>query len=341
MTDDSDDWKRIHALCTEGRAFSAQEASELEKHVQTSPADLDARAKLTGYYEQQWMSRVESSPDAFTGDERKRFGLPDGYFKHALYFIEHVPESEYVRMCTHSIHRPLNPVGYEDARNIWMQHLGADPDNLDLIRNAQRFFVINEPEVAEELLLRGKKLDPENPEWPDALSHFYNLSRRRKRGDARAKALSEKGVAIQLKGAEVDGADFSDAALLAFIASDFEKADQYAKRAIEIAAGERRSPALHFGHTVLGRLALIHGDLGKAKEHLLASADVEKYPTLSSFGPTMTLAKELLEANEREVVLEYFERCSKFWGYGSDRLDKWASEVRAARIPDFESNLRE
>jgi hypothetical protein len=51
----------------------------------------------------------------------------------------------------------------------------------------------------------------------------------------------------------------------------------------------------------------------------------------------MTLARELLEKGERQVVLEYFKLCASFWK--NDRLDTWASEVRAGKIPDFGANL--
>ena len=53
----------------------------------------------------------------------------------------------------------------------------------------------------------------------------------------------------------------------------------------------------------------------------------------------MSLAKDLLEKGERDVVLEYFEACRKFWKMGEDDLDKWSKEVKAGTIPDFGANL--
>jgi hypothetical protein len=51
----------------------------------------------------------------------------------------------------------------------------------------------------------------------------------------------------------------------------------------------------------------------------------------------MALAKELLEKGEPEIVLEYFELCSKFWRNG--KLDQWTNEVRKGNDPDFGANL--
>jgi hypothetical protein len=53
----------------------------------------------------------------------------------------------------------------------------------------------------------------------------------------------------------------------------------------------------------------------------------------------MTLAKELLQKHEKDVVLEYFELCSKFWKLRRDRLDRWSAAVKEGEIPDFGGNL--
>ena len=54
----------------------------------------------------------------------------------------------------------------------------------------------------------------------------------------------------------------------------------------------------------------------------------------------MSLAKELLERGESEVVLEFFLLCAKFWEHGSDLLAEWIRQVRAGVKPDFGANLR-
>lgn len=75
-----------------------------------------------------------------------------------------------------------------------------------------------------------------------------------------------------------------------------------------------------------------------AAGYLLEAGRTPGSPQLSSFGPNMQLARELLEAGETRPVLEYFELCRKFWP--SPALDAWAAEVRAGQIPEFGANLK-
>jgi len=98
--------------------------------------------------------------------------------------------------------------------------------------------------------------------------------------------------------------------------------------------------ATHDGNVVLGRLALRSGNIASAKTHLLAAGLSSGSPTLDSFGPNMTLAKELLAHNEQATVLRYFDECGSFWhGSGSVSLHQWTEEVRAGKMPDFGANL--
>ncbi|WP_372895090.1 hypothetical protein [Stieleria sp.] len=97
--------------------------------------------------------------------------------------------------------------------------------------------------------------------------------------------------------------------------------------------------AIQDGNQVLGRLALATGDIAEAKKRLLASVDSQGSPQMNSFGPNMQLAKDLLAANEKQVVLEYFDLCRKFWKLGVDRLDAWTEAVENGETPDFGASL--
>jgi tetratricopeptide (TPR) repeat protein len=91
--------------------------------------------------------------------------------------------------------------------------------------------------------------------------------------------------------------------------------------------------AIHRGNLLLGRLALAAGDVPAAKEHLLAAGRTKGSPQLNSFGPKWELAQQLLEQNERAVVLDYLSLCRTFW-QGRDRdLEFWASAIRSGGTP--------
>ena len=135
------------------------------------------------------------------------------------------------------------------------------------------------------------------------------------------------------------------AAMASVDVGDYARAKCYAddllRLSVELFSKENPDDdSTHKGNLVLGRLALRGGNVEAAKSYLLKSAMVEGSPVLGSFGPNMTLAKELLEKDERQIVLEYFDLCAKFWEPGRDKqLKKWKSQVEAGKTPDFGANL--
>lgn len=97
--------------------------------------------------------------------------------------------------------------------------------------------------------------------------------------------------------------------------------------------------AIQDSNIVLGRIALKEGDVDAAKKHLLAAGASPGSPQMDSFGPNMSLAKDLLKKGEKEVVLQYFKLCRKFWKMGHANLDRWSKEVEEGKVPSFGANL--
>ena len=97
--------------------------------------------------------------------------------------------------------------------------------------------------------------------------------------------------------------------------------------------------AIHKGNLILGRIALREGNLEASKQYLLYAGETPGSPQLVSFGPNMVLAKELLEAGEKDAVLEYFKLCVNFWEMDFGRLKSWSEIVQSGRIPDFGRHL--
>jgi hypothetical protein len=60
---------------------------------------------------------------------------------------------------------------------------------------------------------------------------------------------------------------------------------------------------------------------------------------MNSFGPNVSLAKDLLEKGERDAVIQYLELCRKFWKLDNGRLDQWIKEIKAGKVPQFGANL--
>lgn len=134
-----------------------------------------------------------------------------------------------------------------------------------------------------------------------------------------------------------------DLAKRAYSAGDLSKASHYANQLLKMASDYPRDwnygNAVFYGNFVLGRVALQQGNVSLASNYLLASASTPGSPQLDTFGPNMSLAKELLEKGQKDVVLQYLEKCKKFWSDDFGKADKWISEVRSGHVPDFGANL--
>jgi len=157
----------------------------------------------------------------------------------------------------------------------------------------------------------------------------------------------EQLAALEKKAADFKGEDLFDElphlAKRAFAAGEIDKSESYAQQLLKMAPDYPKSwnygNAIFHGNAVLGRVALKRGDVKQADQYLLAAGATPGSPQLDSFGPNMTLAKELLEKNQTDVVLQFFQLCAKFWELNRGKLDQWSAEVRQGKIPFFGSNL--
>lgn len=143
----------------------------------------------------------------------------------------------------------------------------------------------------------------------------------------------------------------ADLARLAYEAGEPDRAREYAQLLLTEAPKYEGQfgyqTGVHHANIILGRVALKEGNVRKAREHLLQSARAAAFSRplgfgparLSSFGPNMSLAGELLARGERDAVLQYLEQCRVFWDSGQETIEKWSGEIRAGKTPDFGLNL--
>lgn len=160
-------------------------------------------------------------------------------------------------------------------------------------------------------------------------------------------SAQEQFAAIETKDAGLTGADLfyqlPDLAKRAFKAGEFDKAGHYSNELLEMAPQYPKDwnygNAVFYGNLVLGRIAVSRGNLPQAGQYLLAAGASSGSPQLNSFGPNMSLAKELLEKGQSAVVVQYFALCKKFWKMDYGKLDQWTAAARAGKVPDFGANL--
>jgi hypothetical protein len=122
-----------------------------------------------------------------------------------------------------------------------------------------------------------------------------------------------------------------------------EKARLYARELLQMASQYpddwNYGNAIYYGYFVLGRVALEDGNLALAGQYLMNAASTPGSPQLNSFGPNMTLAKELLEKGQFAVVGQFLTQCKTFWKMDRGNLDTWIGLVQHGKIPAFGANL--
>jgi hypothetical protein len=308
-----------------------QQAAELKSKLKANSNDLHTRLRLINYY---WRASLQSKEGAAA------------HAAHVMWVVEHKPECRALDGPESTIDHILNPEAYSDVKKLWLKQVREKATSAQVRANAANFVYFDDSDLAISLLIEAEKLDPKNTEWPCRLARDYSTGLYEAKDHVergrKALAAQERAAALAPKADRMD--HLIDLAQIAADADDFANAEKYGhelQTRIELDTAKERTwnygNAIHKVHIVLGRVALHKGDIAAAKDHLLKAGDTPGSPQLNSFGPNISLAKELLTKGERDVVLAYFEKCRKFWK--RDELDEWSKAVQAGQIPDFGANV--
>lgn len=122
---------------------------------------------------------------------------------------------------------------------------------------------------------------------------------------------------------------------ICFWSDDFEKSKAFTRKLKDNMGTFDRytteGQMLHDYYTIMGRHFLREGQTQEAKTYLLQSIDVKPSPVMTSFGPNMELAMDLLKAGETATVLEYLDGCAKFWK--EEPVNIWKQKISEGRMP--------
>jgi tetratricopeptide (TPR) repeat protein len=318
--------------------ITANDAKELEATLVTNPDNLAAHQQLIEYY-------FEASVNSRTADlEEKRE-------QHVFWLIEHHPESEFAG----SPEAQIMPIGlsgstegYQHGKQLWLEQAEKHPNSQRVLTNAGQFLSLFDRKIGEELLQKAFTLDPSDLQSSSRLAQLYEQERMLATSSEEKASLAQRALSIRERGLENAKREerfyeLGDLAVGALEAGETAKAEEYASELLQDAQKFKNDwnygNAIHKGNIVLGRIALQHHDIASAKQHLLLAGETPGSPQLDSFGPNMTLAKELLEKGEREAVLTYLQSCAKFWKMGGNKLEGWMGTIKGGGTPDFSSNL--
>lgn len=323
------DEREYRTLTHTGRDLPDTEVAELERRVRADPNDVRSRVRLLGHYAY-----------AFRDEHARAIRRP-----HVLWVIENLPESPIAGGYECHFDQHIDGYAYRVASERWHAHVAAQPQSARIAGNAAAFFLLGDRAYAIALLERAKALEPNVTSWSERLAQAYALGLSRKFGDEKREVARRayREIKRAMEGARNRVHLLEDAGKLAFEAGELADAEALGNEmlaAIRTSSGKwNEGNLIHHGNLVLGRVALRNGRLKTAIDHLLAAGRTPGSPQLDSFGPNMTLAKELIEKGERRAVLEYFKLCARFWDMDRDRLKAWARVVEQGGKPDFGANL--
>ena len=315
-----------------GSDITQNEAALLESQLVESPEDLSARAQLVGYYDGQ----------RFFDDAARA-----KHVAHVLWFIKNAPEANVLAAPEVHILETFAEDGYAKGKDAWSSHLENDPDNLTILKHAANFLRQEDRQLAIQILNHAQSLDQEEPYWAEQLGHLHRLGSFEsmlrdgaRDPEADKRALAQFELAYELSDELRRGYLLKDLGASAFHAGNIEKAAAYAEEMLEENVEDwNYGNRIHYGNLTLGRIALLEGNIEEAKSRLVAAGETPGSPQLNSFGPDMTLAQELLEHGEAEVVLEYLSLCLKFWELDRGDLERWIAQIKDGTTPDFGGNL--
>lgn len=313
-----------------GSEMGQEDKDLLEEQVAKSPNDVRSRIKLLGYYFNKGWEDAEAKSNK------------EG---HLVWLIENSPELKVLGSPYGRLDMYLEPQGYHRAAQAWKKLLSQSPENLAVLKNAAEFFWYYDCDLSEELLLKGQILDAKAPNWSASLGELYFQESVFKLQGVSRKATAKKAfehyeLAYQLSGFDGKKNLLTNLATSALVAGLNNEAKTFATMLLADDTDDwEYGNRIHYGNLVLGQIAFADGNIDQAKSRLLRAGQTSGSPQLKSFGPRMQLAKDLLECGACETVLEYFELCKTFWKSGATRLELWSDEVKASRIPQFESNL--
>jgi beta-lactamase regulating signal transducer with metallopeptidase domain len=158
--------------------MTAQQVADLEAVVKKNPEDLAALKKLLIFYApvkikigDSWMPRCA----AVVGEKE----CVAARRAHILWLIEHHPESDLTgswgaRIFATSVDPLPDPVGYEQAKKVWLGHTARPDVSVAILKNAAWFFEVPDKPLTETILIRLQSMDPQG-HWSTRLGRLYYL----------------------------------------------------------------------------------------------------------------------------------------------------------------------
>lgn len=280
---------------------------------------------------------------------------------HILACIRRFPKEKMCRTPFVHIDSKISPEGFQEVETEWLRLLSENPNDVKIALGVANFYCTKDLKRSIDVLKNVIENDPGQTEvWLD-LGRYTLDSKERLNYflEAERQGAVQPNLLVWIAKSAVEAGENHTAeiytrkllALVDTLRAEFgnkldwkEKGISLFTRALEATGNKSAATKLvdaisshafhkHWGHTVLGLLALRKNDLVAALKHLKESGSVVGDHRLSSYGPSMKLAKELCALSKWPQVASYLRACENFWK--DERIPIWVSMVESKRMPDF------
>jgi tetratricopeptide (TPR) repeat protein len=317
---------------------------ELEKSILTTPDLFDSYDRLLWVY---------LEDESLYNDPRR--------INHILRCIKRFPRETVCRTPFVHINSRMSPDGFAAVENEWLKLLSENPDDVKIALGSANFYCTKDLEKSIEILRSFIDKDPTQAEVWIELGRYITAPKERLRYllEAERRGATQPNLIVWLAKSAVDAGENDIAIKYAnelletvnnLRAEHGDKLDWNEKgkslfsKAFETTGNRSAASKIanaisvhayhkHWGHTVLGLVALSRGKLRESIEHLRESGSVVGDHRLSSYGPSMSLAEKLCAKEQWVEVASYLRSCELFWQ--DERLPIWISMVDSQRLPDF------
>jgi hypothetical protein len=185
--------------------------------------------------------------------------------------------------------------------------------------------------LGERWLRRAIELDPSNGEWKPPLGQALQTKANRTIDPKEKVRLLLEAQALVPEGAK-------PGVLQNLLAAEFDSGDDAsAGRDAQslLASAPKNANAYNAAQTILGRIAAAKGDLKEAKSRLIASVTMPAGINNAVFQPNMTLAQDIYDSGDRDVVIQFLEASRAVWKFDRGRIDRMISFVKKAPSADL------
>jgi hypothetical protein len=168
------DFETLYDDTSSGPRLSKAEVDRLENSLSVCNDQNKVRCMLAKHYS--WW-RLNWLQHLLVTLSKSRW-LPKGikeHEKHALWIIGNLYSDPVASALYAFIEPSINPNGYALGRQIWLDNVAKFPDNVLVLRNAQRYLSYHEPKVALGLIEAIARLQPDSTRWRDDVARLYRL----------------------------------------------------------------------------------------------------------------------------------------------------------------------